>query len=149
MNATTTTRRSMRHSALRALGQVRVRVTGHPRPSRFAGRAPFACLELETQPGTSFALECEGTVADTLAALPLGVWTTVQATGRDQLAALVVLDAPQASQAAPCGTTTGDPDAGCLDAAVRLVQAFRARYAREPSPAEAAAVAALWAARAA
>ena len=143
---TTTARRSMRHSALRALGPVRVRVTSHPRPSRFAGRAPYGCIEVEGQPGVSYALECEGDVAAQLAALSLGVWTRVQATGRDQLAALHVLDGPQT---APCRTTGVDVDAGTLDAALRVVAALRTRLGREPSPAEASAAATLCAARAA
>lgn len=138
--ASTTARKSLRHSALRALGPVRAKVTAHPRASRFAGRGLYACLELESQPGVSFALECDGNVAEDLRALPLDTWVTLVALGRDGAATVQRMDAPAATASTLDITRAADM-------AVELVDALRARIGREPTAAEAVAFTVLMASR--
>ncbi len=103
-------RKALRHSGLRALGQVRVMLTGHPRPSRYRGQADYVCLQVRGDE-TRYCLAVENpTVRDQLGALPLHTWISIQAVGRDAEARLHVAGAtPQAPQDAPHAPSPASP----------------------------------------
>lgn len=132
--------KTVRHSALRARGPVRVLFTHRVMDSRFKGQLPYAPFRVEGC-ATSFTLSVENDdIRATLDTIPLDRWVTVTATGRDGDARLLVETHEDA--AGRTRTPSVAPDA--LDDAVALVAAFVARFGREPSAAEAAAAAVLW-----
>ncbi len=148
-------RKTLRHSALRALGPVRVMLTRHPRPSRFKGQLPYVCLQVQGD-ATRYCLAVENDhVGEQLASLPLNEWVAVQPTGRDEDARLLIAGESQAAPAAvvapvvaPQRTTAASPCADPFQRAVELVSAFAARFGREPSTAEAVVLAHLYSQRA-
>lgn len=143
MIATAVARKSLRHSAFRAMGPVTVTRTSDPRPSRFAGRGSYVCLSIVGHEGVSFAYEAEheGVVAE-LSALPIHQSVLVQALGRDAAATVARLDQP-----APMAAVVAPDVARAADMAVEMVAALRDRIGREPTPAEAVAYVMLVAAK--
>jgi hypothetical protein len=143
-------RKTLRHSALRALGPVQVKITRHPSPSRYNGQLPYVCLQVQGDQ-TRYCLAVENNhVGAQLASLPLNEWVQLQATGRDEDARLVIAGESKAAPSAvvapvvaPQRTTAASPCADPFQRAVELVSGFAARFGREPSPAEAVVLATL------
>lgn len=144
-------RKTVYHRDLRAASPISVSLLSHPQPSKYPDRLPYCRFTVEGEAGT-FELQVENAgVQAALAAIPLGHYVTVVATGSRDSAQLVVLD-PDATLPYPAGqparaeeqraeSQPAQPSlvrsyAEALIAAEKLVAAFKARYGREPSQAE-------------